>query len=629
MKILPPLTVAAIALAWLLIDPNDEFVGWNDLYHARHSGVFAESLTLGDGLLDGRAVIGRLLQLLHACLFYIHGPLPPAYIGVAYRLFETMGIGFDHFVFMLPTAAIVAAAATLLFDAMRRLGFSTWLALATGCAVLASPLVAGTGRGLGTYWVAAIVLNQALLLCALSRFDGTRARWMVGAAASHVVLSDMLSPLLLGACAAGYVFAGIHCAFAQAHGKKTLFERVRHLCAAPVLGPPALLMVALASAFLVTTRLNTGGEVPLSPTLVFWTLTAQIDRGISFSPSADLVVLRMLHLWGDAWPIVAAGALIGIGRVLSGGRTDAATTSLAIQCVGFSLLFFLMADDHPSVLYFNQIYLVVPMAVMLAVAVEGMAAHHSMRRVLAPCIMVSAVALAAISAVAFIWRLPVAISAERLIVAETDGLAGDVIGIRRPNYGHRAAGFVVRESLLSVWQRDPGQAVRVFHVSAINEKGYEPFLAYAGLWQRGDWFWPLLGKTPMATLLQGLPNDSADSQSTCGQDSQLCIMERSLSSEERRWRPAGDLAFERCDVPHCAMVDFGDGDYHDLALVNAHGVVMYRIVVRGSLPPGLAAGRHEIDDLGALFSSRYSRIWDVLPMRPVPRLAAIAARRGY
>lgn len=193
------------------VDPNNDWVGWNDLYSTREAVNFAEAfLWTPDDLASVSSFLAKLALIAHSFVFYPHGPIPPLYFGVFYGVLELIGVPFTVFLIQVPVALLGAVTVVLLYRVLRRDGVSTGLAVAATLLLVFSPIFMGNSRSIGSYWAVAIPFVQVLALFALQRLDtGGRGRWLVGFAFLNIMLSDVLSFLVFMALLTAFLCVGI------------------------------------------------------------------------------------------------------------------------------------------------------------------------------------------------------------------------------------------------------------------------------------------------------------------------------------------------------------------------------------------------------------------------------------
>lgn len=616
--------VAAVLVAVLLtIDPNNDFVGGADLYHIKHSASFAHAFDWQWSDFRPFAFLAKMLEAAYSILFYIHGPLPPLYIGVIYRVYEALGVTITPALLQLPTAALGVVTVVLASLVLSRARFPTTSVVGAVLVLALSPIFVAAARGTGTYWVSVIPFGQILLLAAMHAFrSGARGgAWMLGLAIAHVILSDMLAFLTVGALLAA------DAASALAAGARptpaALAEWAASLRRRPVLVPVLLAAAVPLAGYAIYVVAHDRVSLPLYPILTFWALTAhggQVGEWVD----ATGILVRLVLLAGDAWPVLVAGAVLGAvagWRGESAGRRRLRVFAI-LNALGYGLLFYVLSADTPASRYYYQIYVLLPVAVLSAFAIE--ASIRAGRRAFALAAVVLVAAGLSTAMATLIWRVELSPFSRHLVVAENDDPAGDAIGIRRPDYGHRAAGFLVREILLEAWGARPDQHVDIHFASTVAWKYMETFMSYGGLYQRGDWYAARIGVPPKATI-HTLARSFGWSPFPCADGARYCIRHLDPASDAATSTPLPDDApLPACGAQFCVRIELSaSGPEFDYWIADGGDSMLYRVTVRAPAPPAVPPGRYQRVDLESRFSEAYPSLWDYFPRRPEVRTRAL------
>lgn len=629
------LLVVATSLLYL-IDANNDFLGGNDFLKGNHSAIFAGFLDwTAEDVSSPAAVLSKILLMGHAFSFYPHGPLPPVYFGFFYKLLDIIGVPFSAFTIQLPTALLSVAGIILFYLVLLKARINPWIAFITALILSLSPIYVLSARGISTYWTIAIVFNQALAIYALQNLRDTRAsKILVSLTFVHILLSDVLSFLLFAALLAGYGLRNYTWRFNRTFALDIL-DHFRHNLAplaSPIIFIPALTTLLFLGAVSVVgvVMKNIGGGIPLYPVLLFWALFAhggELFSGDSLGLSIWLT--RIVHTLGEAAPLLIATALC-IFVVRRKSSSQGFLWHFAwISSLGFGLLFYVIANDHPSTLYLDQIYTLIPFLTFAAVQLSYLAERHVWGKALTIGILTLTSIGALISSVTLVWSVPISTMSDRLIINETSLVWSDALGFKIPNDGHRAAGYIARTLLKKAWSQDPDRPIQVIHSSTLHPRAFEPFLIYAGLIQKGDWFANTLGIKPDITYLHTLPNTPTSGQNECG-DAPACDLWTSSKSYENEYHPLDDAERDVCSAPFCVSLTFGSTSdkFKRYELMSENKIVQV-LSVRGlptteltALPPG----RYQITSLDRRFESEFTRLWDYFPKRAAYRTHAIVQR---
>ena len=625
--------LTCIVGAFYFFDATNDLLGVNDLLKGRHSAVFA-------GLLDWTFedfsslsdILAKLLVPIHAFGFYPHGALPPVYFGFFYKFLDVLGVPFSAFIIQLPTALLSIATVLLFYVVLLRAKLSPWLAFLVALCLGLSPIFVLSARGIATYWAIAIVFNQVLALYAMLNLNETkRSKWLVSLAFVHILLSDVLSFLVFGALIVGYALRD----FRWTADRRLPLNLLRHtrqnlaLLASPIIYIPAILTVLFLAAVsaIALYKPDMGGGIPLYPVLMFWALTAHGGELFSGeSLNASIWLTRIVHALGDFAPLLILGT---IGTVVL-RRTRASNTFLWhfswIGALGFGILFYVIANDHPTTLYLDQSYILIPFLLLIALILNTVQTRFSQIGLIAVGMFALTALGGATASISLVWSTPVSLMSDRLIVSPDRDIWGDSFGFHMPNDGHRAAGYIARKLLVSNWPESPQTAVQVTHSSQAHPRAYEPFLIYSGLVQKGDWFANTFDLRPKITYLHVLENhNSPEQREACGA-APLCAVKTDTDTYSPAFAKHEDLNACR-EATFCAILSFGEPtgptQRYDLTF---KGELRQILLVRGLDTSALPPGSYEITELDERFESQFDQLWDYFPKRARYRTEHIARR---
>jgi len=613
-----------------LADANNLLIGANDLYHGRHSVTFASFLDWNlDDVTSLETVLYKFLLIGHALGFYAHGPIPPLFIGIFYRILDFIGVPFSVFVLQMPTALFAISAVILFYLALAHAKLDLWIAFFAALVLAFSPIFTVSARGLSTYWAVIIVFNQALALYTFQRIDGSRkSKIILSAVIAHILLSDMLSILSLLALVVGYALRSYEWRFTPKLPLQLLshiWKNLSFLSNAIIMIPNAVVFLFLAGTAVVAITIGQAGGIPLYPTLIFWTLTAHGGELI-LGQSLDLDVwyTRIIHALGEIAPFMVVAALLVLILFRKGCNRGFIWSFAWIASLGFGILFYVLADDHPTSLYLDQMYIVIPFIAFTAYQFDRMRRNYAWGRVFGR-VGLGAISVGALtSTITLTWSIPVSLASNRLIVDQQSNSWHDAIGFKVPNVGTRAAGYIARSQLLQAWRSNPELHVTLTHASTWHPRTYVPFQAYAGLFQKGDWFANELGIKPRITYRQVLPNSTLSSKAVC-KDAKLCISQTSTESYAVEHIPLTPATMPPCKAPFCVSLTIGDtaAPVYRYAFYD-HDKLWQVLYVQSSGEPSLPPGRYQIDDLDRRFEATYARLWDYFPKRPAYRIKGFA-----
>lgn len=636
------LAIMAAAAAIYLVDPTNAWLGWNDVLYAQHNGIFAASLDWSAAdIASPLRIVAKLMLLVHAIIGDPHGPLPAAYFGLFYRIAEALGIPFAPWLIQAPTALLGAAAIGLFHATLRNAGIGPRLAIAGALVVALSPLLMASGRGISTAWVVAISFDQALAIYAFQRLAAGRrhGQILVGLALAHIILADVLSFLVIAAAIVAFSLRQLEWTPVRDLPKRPLSVAVqgaRPLKRKKVL-VPALLAFSIPLASLVSLTplaARIAGQVPLQPILLFWAFAAHSgELGSGQSLSMGVWLTRLLLLLGDFGPMFVVVAIVGAVISRRHLRSGFLWNYAWMASLGFGVLFFVLANIHPTTKYFDQTYLLVPITLLGTLSVDAMIRAGGARRLVGWATIGLTVLGAASGGYTFVWRVPLSPFANRTMISEKrPDVIDNVMGIRRPHYGHRAAGYIVRTRLLRALKQGGLKDMSlVFDVSPAVPARYEygiPLLDYAGLFQNADWFRAVSGRAPEGAIYTIEPTPS-DAAKACNGAS-MCFAEQSISSHAVRWVSREDVDVAQCPLTYCVTVraDASAGAAPPPAIYRIFDGphLRGRVTMIGFATDDLPPGDYEAAVLEAKFTHEFHSLWDYLPKRPVDRLAAMLRR---
>lgn len=636
--------MAAVAAAIYLVDPANAWLGWNDVVYAQHSGVFASSLdwTMADFASPLR-VVAKLMLLVHAVVGDPHGPFPPAYFGAFYRIAEAIGVPFTPWLIQMPTALLAAAAVGVFHAVVRGAGVGPRLAVAGTLVVALSPLLVASGRGISTAWVVAVSFDQALVVYAFQKLAAghRHGRILVGLALANLILADVLSFLVIAAAVVAFSLRDAEWAPGRDLPKRLLAAArsgIGPLGGKAVFIPVLIaLSVPLASLIALTPlAAKVAGVVPLEPILLFWAFSAHGgELGSGESLSMGIWLTRLVLLLGDFGPAFVGIAIVGAVAAKRHLRNGFLWNYAWMASTGFGILFYVLANEHPTTRYFDQTYLLVPLALLGTLSIDAMMRAGRVSRFVGTATVGLAVLGAASGTISFVWRIPLSPFADRTMVSEArPNVIDNTMGMKRPHYGHRAAGYIVRTRLLRALDQGGLRNMSlVYDLSTDQPARYEyevPFLDYAGLYQNADWFRAVAGRAPEGTVYTLEPVQAADAAACDG--APMCFARRRITGHALKWVSRAEVGVASCPLTYCITVRA------DASNPAADPPAVYRIFdgpdLRGTVTligfatDDLPPGDYQAAVLEGKFTHTFHSLWDYLPQRPIDRLVSMLRRIG-
>jgi hypothetical protein len=631
--VLISLLLALVAAAICLIDPNDAFISENDVYMLRQAAHYFHFLSWSaSDFASLEHALAKFLAFGWAFFYYFHGPFPPFFMAAYMKLGEMLGVPFSPFFAQSSVVPLHVTTVVVFVFVLRRLGVSSFAAAIGGAMLALSPMLVGFSRAFGASWLAVVPFHQAVLLAAFIILDKRRwTQFIAGLLVAHMAFADVLAPLQLAA------ILGARIAAETFTSPATLREIVaRGFASLRALGGPALWTPIVGAAAIVAVynavAVTVGRGIGLMPTLFVYPFVTY-SPGVLASPGAhfglgDWAVIAGVSFGTLGAPIAAMIAMSTIAlRSPIPQRSRIGFWYAAIAGTGYFTIFYIYADtttgsgDFPWYAY--PVYTVLPLLLGAILLLDRVVSRSRLGVVLGIGLVVNVIA----STLTYIWRVPVAPWSSLLIVNEDARPSGDNIGIRRENFGTRAAAYVMREVLLRHHAHVGDAPIGLLYYRKPFDKRFGAFLVEAGLDGTARWYRNQIGAAPLLTTHVV----TIDEDRGAGH-----LIQRYDFGDRAYPREQLSISEESCAARTCVVVDLtGRGPISLLIdrmqrkadiVVTSGDRQVFALSFIGGDPALFEFQPHQSIDVVTLdrrFMSRWTRFDDYLPP---PDLAALGAK---
>ncbi|MEI8121203.1 MAG: hypothetical protein WCI20_04070 [bacterium] len=363
-----------------------------------------------------------------------HAPLPALLHAAFYAVCTEIQAPFSLSLLHLPVGVISAASVLLLYGLLRRnLQASPGPCVAGALLLMVSPVFTATSRGLATYFLPFAVFSTLLALLAMEAMNrNDRPRWWMGFALAQVVLSDVIWFVTLPLLLVASVTAG--------PGWRNSLGRLR---SAPV-AVPVIMTVALL--LLGTWLAHTKGlATPL--TILLGEHAPRISHGSPAIRSPVFLAECLSLLMGIMLPLLVPAGLLVWWRAGKPGRPGGLTTFGLCGTLAYGTLFYVLSPERVFVKHCYQIYLLLPLVILIMGLVGLLQQRIPPGRRAAAGLLTVLLFFEGLACVTYIWKVPVS-PWSRVFERRSSGTV-----VR--NEGTKAAGYVVRRWLECLWRRDP------------------------------------------------------------------------------------------------------------------------------------------------------------------------------
>jgi hypothetical protein len=569
-----PALFAGCAIAFLVY-PNKEFLGDDDYLYMRGFVGFAKLILpayFTRSGLTGLEAYGR--DLLDQVFFLRHGPFPSLLFGAWYAGWEALGLPFSFFFYRLPIALLASLVPVIFYRVLRNCRYGVMLSLLAATILAASPIYFGAARGVATYFAIGVVFAQALAVWALQRLDRAPDRPVVPGLALYVlVCSDPLFFLALPALLLAFALrnASLVCLIRAPNRMLGIIRDGAAPLRQPWLWvPPAVAIIALVTATIVAeivNRLNIFGYDRL--TSLSSIFRAHAAAGGHFESLGSRLLLQGAMTFGELAPIATLVTVVLLvwrrGHPIKGME---AWFGL-IAAIGYGILFYGLTPSPYWTTVLYQIYLIVPLLLLL-ITITGMSVSRHASTLLLSVLLASSIAGTA----AFVWHQPT--------VHQRELTSYVTHGTSHPNHGSKALGYLIREALGTAMSRTSELPMSV---TIRAPDGPTSALAFSGLMFDGEYFRFRFRRAPAIAVVQELPDGDSGS---CA----AALQARVTVGHDR------NRAAER--LVQCVL----DGD---------RPIVAVTVVAPSGMLPEDQASTYQLTELEARFDARYGRLLDLFP----------------
>jgi hypothetical protein len=524
--------------------------------------------------------------LLYYTAFSHHGALPYAVCGMVYRALDTLGVPFGYAAVQLPTALFAVLTVAFFFSLLRRAGIDLRLAAQGTVLLCIAPLFLGQARGISTLIWVVIPFQHVFALWALQGLARTpHRRWPVALAMLFLTFGDPIFYLFLLAVLVAFVLRDVN--WASGAPKVTLSTVIN---AAGPLG----YWIILAPLFLGTTvqiwaytRFAILGEQVPIPML------AALHKRNSFAgwhPSFDdfsQAVLVLLGMGGVAL-FVAAMVILVVNRIRPNGFVF---TFAILATFGYGFVMYVITIIDWGKVNAHQVYLIVPTLLFIVFSLATLVQLRPRFMGVTTIGFIVGIALTGVSTAAYVWHRPLPFHAT---VSGTWTWGAD-----RPIFGVKAAGYLVRQYMLSALRSGDATAFDVFIFESpdrpmdVDRRAHafriyhSPIRQYGALMDGGTYYARETGVRPTIKTE---------------------ILDRDLPSTDRAMMLD---QLPTCETSFCvAAAPQGDAAPKTAYTIRVTGEARGTVFLPVARIDGLAAGIHEGEALGAAFDRTYTRLDD-------------------
>ena len=529
-NLVPASILIAVAAIAYLLSHNTEFYRDEDYEYLQLAVAFAHFFQgLPGAITSPDDLIYRIAVFVHSLLFYRHGPLPALYIGGFYALADVIGIPMTTRLYQLPTALIAIGTVLLFWRVLRGAEVRPSLALLGALLLCISPLLVALGRGVHTYTWVWISFGQCFAIWALQRTspDG-RGLALAAFAVLNALLGDGLFFLTLPALLASFGLRSFEWRLSPASLLRAVPEGLkglRPLCA-PSFAVPVVLTLAVIGAaagveYVAGSRLQ--DILPLHS--LGLSAFGHVSEGMGFTARLWEWHQNAALAFGEGGLVLLLLAIAGF-LFKSTPPHGVAWSFAIIAGVGFGLVFYVAVPHLPEIAQAYQIYTLVPLALLIVLQAERIARMGAVWFRAATSALGAAGLVAIASMLTFVWHFNAA------IFPATFGHSD--FGPNKPLFGTKAAGYVARQTLLSLISNSPDRVidVRLYRNAGsptpVNAYGgfrnwTTPFATFAGLVQKADYFSNKAGQ-PVEIRTEFVGTDLPVTPQTPACNADLCVL---------------------------------------------------------------------------------------------------------
>jgi hypothetical protein len=451
------LALVCLALVLTTVDQGGEFFRDEDHDLTFRSMLYAFAFEpLPSALPWWVALKERIANVAYHSVFFRHGAFPFFLGGGTYAVLERLGVPFGYATLQLPNALLGVATVGIFYRLLRRERIDIRVAaLCTGLLIV-SPIYLAQARGIATFMWTGIAFLQIFFLWSMQGLDATpRRQWPMALAIVLLLMGDAIFYLFLLAAFVAFALRDSRFPPKVAHlSWKALSAGFAPLRSWIILVPLTLGVGVHAWAY--TRWAFLGHTVP--PPLLS-AIHKRSDFYYQFPDPGDILD-AMTVLLGEGGLVLLA--LAPIAFVLYGrGPKGALFPFAVIGGLGYITLFYVITPLGWGKVHHHQIYVLVPVLSFIALAFDRIVKDAKFGAARATALLAVGVAVSAGSAATYIFKLPLAIN--------QPALASVSFGSKRPTYGVKAAGFLVREYIL--------QALKNGDATSFNMTVYEPATA--------------------------------------------------------------------------------------------------------------------------------------------------------
>ncbi len=567
--LLVALTLGLLAFLLYSIGRNPEFQGDDDYLYLRSFAMAHKALDLFS-FAHISQFPSQVITLLKTVLSEArHAPLPLLLNGGFYHIVDILQGRFTMNLLHLPLALCSATTVALFYKILKSQGSPRLLALSGTLALLVSPLFLMVSRGQATYFLAFIPFSLAIALISLQKINTEKApSWWHGLGLAQVIGFDVLwfitIPVLLG----GFLLVA-------KHWKKALVR----------LGSPTVYLPVLSTAiFYIAGTLILASHGLSTPLFTLFTTHAKVAAWHPVISSPHYAFECLAILMGVSLPLWLMAAAITWIRYIRRRPLSLLTGFAICGILAYGTLFYGLTPEHNFVKNFYQIYLVVPVILMFVSFLTVLQGQQLRQRRWMIIILLGVLTTESLAAINYITKINTSPFAS--IFQDW------AHGTNNPDHGTKAAGYVIRRWLNSIWEKSPQCPV---YISTSHYNTSLAIFSGIGEGERGDYF----------TKQFAGPRPLKMAQHTN-------LLEDVKASLHRPLCAAIIISFSASQFHGQDLLALNHVHYF-ITLQNGEVVAVMVIPPPDSFPPPLPGGEYPLEVLEAMFDRDYHHFTDYFP----------------
>jgi hypothetical protein len=418
---------------------NAEFQGDDDYLSALSFSTVSDALiTFKTG--NPREFVSSVTHLVGSVLCAPrHAPLLNLVAALFYTAYWILGIPISSNMLHAPVVFMSILTVALFYLILRRTyPTDRFLTVMGTLLLLISPLFVMVSRGLATYFLIPFPALLALLSVDSLCRDET-VKWWIGPTLGLVVISDLIwfftLPLL-----------GFSLMLTSRNRKTTIIRLLSPQVCIPVL---AIIVLYVWGSWLAYQH---GQSTPLS--ILLTGHVSKIFYGPPVLASPAYLAECLSVLMGTGLPLIL---LLAIWVWYAAGRPAPSTPLTGFGLcgiLGYGAVFYGLTPERMFVKYCYQMYLLLPFVALVIAMFSVLRSRLHCGLTWVSVLLIPLLILEILACVNFVWKIP---------ISPMSGIYTQwAHGTFAPNHGTKAAGYLVRQWLETVWRQNPNQPVTVY-----------------------------------------------------------------------------------------------------------------------------------------------------------------------